>query len=75
MAYVGIGYAGSQELFLKKLAENHSAWLRGDRLPRFFGDRFVVLYDSNTAREFIKKCEIAAEPKELCIYVMDRIDG
>ena len=72
MAYLGIGYSGSDESFLRDLVSEHINWLKGDRLPRFFGDAFIVLYDSNTAREFAKKCKDAAEPGSITIYPMDR---
>jgi hypothetical protein len=72
MAYIGIGYSGTQPDFLREVASHHMAWLKGDRVPRFFGDAFVVLYDSNTAREFAKKCKDAAPPETITIYPMDR---
>ncbi|MBD3241952.1 MAG: hypothetical protein GF331_15285 [Chitinivibrionales bacterium] len=72
MAYVGIGYSGSDERFLRDLVDRHRDWLEGDRVPRFFGDRFIVLYDSNTAREFAAKCFRAAEPHTLSVYPMGR---
>jgi hypothetical protein len=72
MAYIGIGYSGEQTVFLRDLVNRHSAWLRGDRVPRFFGDAFVVLYDSNTAREFAKKCKDTAEKDSITIYPMER---
>jgi hypothetical protein len=72
MAYIGIGYSGERPALLRDLVELHSAWLKGDRVPRFFGDAFVVLYDSNTAREFAKKCKDAAEKDSITIYPMER---
>jgi len=72
MAYIGIGYSGEEPLFLRDFVNQHGAWLKGDRLPRFFGDGFVVLYDSNTAREFAKKCKVAAEKDAIAIYPMER---
>lgn len=72
MAYVGIGYSGENTTFLRDLADEHMAWLKADRLPRFFGDGFMVLYDSNIAREFIRKCREQAEPRALSVYPMDR---
>ncbi|KMQ51985.1 hypothetical protein CHISP_0974 [Chitinispirillum alkaliphilum] len=71
MAYLGIGYCGPNRSFLRDQVNKHMAWLKGDRLPRFFGDGFIVLYDSNTAREFAKKCELAAEKECLITYPMD----
>jgi hypothetical protein len=72
MAYIGIGYCGDDSPFLRNQVEKNIKWLRGDRLPHFYGDRFVVLYDSNTAREFAHKCEIAAGENEICVYPMGR---
>jgi hypothetical protein len=72
MAYIGLGYSGSQPAFLRDFVCRHTAWLKGDRMPRFFGDSFIVLYDSNTAREFAKKCKDAAEINCITIYQMDR---
>jgi len=72
MAYLGIGYSGSDAVFLRTIVEKNMSWLKGDRLPRFFGDAFIVLYDSNTAREFVKKCKAAAEENTITVYPMDR---
>ena len=70
MAYLGIGYSGTDSTFLRQLVSKHGSWLKGDRLPRFFGDSFIVLYDSNTAREFAKKCTDAADDNAVSIYPM-----
>ena len=72
MAYIGIGYSGEQPDFLRDLVRRHMEWLKGDRVPRFFGDSFVVLYDSNTAREFAKKCKDAAAENSITMYPMER---
>jgi len=72
MAYLGIGYSGSKDGFLTEMVNNNIEWLRGDRLPRFFGNAFLVLYDSNTAREFAKKCKDADEENGIIIYPMER---
>jgi len=72
MAYIGIGYCGENTAFLRDFVQRHGAWLKGDRVPRFFGDAFVVLYDSNTAREFARKCLEAAEKNTIVIYPMER---
>jgi hypothetical protein len=72
MAYIGIGYSGENATFLRDIVQRHGAWLKGDRVPRFFGDGFLVLYDSNTAREFAKKCLEAAEKNTIVIYPMER---
>jgi hypothetical protein len=71
MAYIGIGYSGSEPGVLRSLVERHMAWLKGDRAPRLFGDDFVVLYDSNTAREFAHKCMAAAPQDSIRVYPMD----
>ena len=72
MAYIGIGYSGEDPEFLRDCAARHEAWLKGDRLPWFYGDSFVVLYDSNTAREFAKRCRDAAPGNAITIYTMER---
>jgi hypothetical protein len=73
VAYLGIGYSGDNPRFLRDLVEEHVAWLKAERVPRFFGDSFVVLYDSNTAREFAHKCAQAAGDKNaLSVYPMER---
>jgi hypothetical protein len=71
MAYLGIGYSGEKKSFLREQVNNRIDWLKGDRLPRFFGDDFIVLYDSNTAREFAKKCIDADGEDAIQIYTMD----
>ncbi|MDR0306459.1 MAG: hypothetical protein LBI42_06440 [Chitinispirillales bacterium] len=72
MAYLGIGYSGTKKTFLTDLVNENLEWLKGDRLPRFFGDSFLVLYDSNTAREFAKKCIDADQENGVIIYPMER---
>jgi hypothetical protein len=72
MAYIGIGYIGTETAFLKKMSDTNSAWLNGDRIPRFFGDNFIVLYDSNTAREFVRKCRASSAEGAIVIYTMDK---
>jgi len=73
MAYLGIGYSGPDTSFLRDLVNQHINWLKGDRLPRFFGDGFLILYDSNTAREFAKKCKDAASGDEkITFFTMDK---
>ncbi len=72
MSYIGIGYCGEEESFLRKQVNQHIDWLKGDRLPRFYGDGFIVLYDSNIAREFAKKCILAAPYDSVHIYVMEK---
>jgi hypothetical protein len=72
MAYIGIGYTGENAAFLREFVAHHAAWLKGDRMPRFYGEAFVVLYDSNTAREFAKKCQESAGKNSVTIYPMER---
>ncbi len=72
MAYLGIGYSGTKSTFLRDQVNSNIEWLKGDRLPRFFGDSFLVLYDSNTAREFAKICRDADEENAIVIYPMER---
>jgi hypothetical protein len=72
MAYIGIGYMGTEPGFLKNLVEKNMAWLKGDRMPRLYGDSFAVLYDSNTAREFANKCKQTAPQNSITIYPMER---
>ncbi|HAJ78170.1 MAG TPA: hypothetical protein DCO75_00230 [Fibrobacteres bacterium] len=72
MAYIGIGYSGNDKTFLYTQVEKHSKWLKGDRPPHFFGDCFLVLYDSNTAREFAHKCELCSGANEISVYQMGR---
>jgi hypothetical protein len=72
MSYLGIGYTGPIESFLRDEVNKHMNWLKGDRLPRFFGDSFLVLYDSNTAREFAKKCKKDSGPDTIAMYHMEK---
>jgi hypothetical protein len=72
MAYIGIGYSGPTRGFLQELANRNMPWLKADRVPRFYGDGFVVLYDSNTAREFARKAKSAAEKNSITVYPMER---
>ncbi len=72
VAYIGIGYSGDNSSFLREQVSLNGAWLKGDRLPRFFGDGFVVMYDSNTAREFVKKCKASADKNSITIYPMEQ---
>lgn len=72
MAYIGIGYSGRNNVFLRNEVDKYLSWLQGDRRPFFFGDGFLVLYDSNTAREFAKKCEDEAFAGEISVYTMGR---
>ena len=70
MAYIGIGYSGNDATCLREMVRRNSAWLNGDRIPRFYGDNFIVLYDSNTAREFVSRCRRQPFGPELTVYTM-----
>lgn len=72
MAYIGIGYSGSDSDFLQNFVEYHRVWLNGDRQPKFFGKCFLLLYDSNTAREFIGKCLAEAPQDTISVYQMEK---
>ena len=72
MAYLGIGYSGPEASFLREQVNKQIDWLKGDRLPRFYGDDFIVLYDSNTAREFARKCIMADINDAVHIYTMEK---
>jgi hypothetical protein len=72
MSYLGIGYSGPNDSFLHDQVNKEINWLKGDRLPRFFGNDFIVLYDSNTAREFAKKCCNADTSGAVHIYTMTK---
>lgn len=72
MAYLGIGYSGSDQAFLRRCVDEHIEWLKADRVPRFYGEQFLVLYDSNTAREFVHKCQRVSQAGSLTVYPMDR---
>ena len=72
MTYIGIGYTGNDPSFLRDIVERNLAWLKGDRLPRFFGDHFLMLYDSNTAREFVRKCRAELREGKLHVYPVGR---
>ncbi len=72
MAYIGIGYSGDESDFLPEFVEQHRIWLKGDRQPKFFGKCFLILYDSNTAREFAKKCISAAQQDTISIFPMEK---
>ena len=72
MAYIGIGYSGNDSDFLREFVAQHKVWLEGDRHPKFFGNGFLILYDSNTAREFVKKCLSSAPSNTISIYPIDK---
>jgi len=72
MAYIGIGFSGEDDDFLREVVRQNHAWLSGDRVPRFYGDRFLVMYDTITAREFAKVCLGLAPEKTVTVYPMER---
>lgn len=72
MAYIGIGYTGNREGYLTSFFEKEADWISGERRPRFFGDSFVVLFDSNTSREIIKKITVDAQDGSIKIFPMGK---
>lgn len=72
MAYIGIGFSGDDTTFLEDFVAKHQIWLKGDRQPKFFGKCFILLYDSNTAREFAKKCLYEAPEDTISIFPMEK---
>lgn len=72
MSYIGIGYIGTDGQFLREMVDRNTAWLKGDRQPRFYGDQFIIMYDSNTAREFAHRCRESAEQNEIVVYPVGR---
>ncbi len=72
MSYIGIGYSGNDQDFLQTFVERHRLWLKGDRQPKFFGKCFLFLYDSNTAREFARKCVAAAPHDTITLFPMEK---
>ncbi len=68
MAYIGIGYSGADPLLFQTILEKHKSWLEGDRQIKSFGDSFIILYDSNTAREFAHKCLVEAPQDTISLY-------
>lgn len=72
MAYIGIGYSGHIEGYLKSFFERENEWIYSERKPRFFGDSFVVLFDSNTSREIIKKISTDAPKDSIMIFPMGK---
>ena len=72
MSYIGIGYSGNDQDFLQNFVEQYRFWLKGDRQPKFFGKCFLFLYDSNTAREFAKKCMASAPNNTITLFPMEK---
>lgn len=72
MAYIGIGYNGNIEGYLKSFFDRENDWIIGERKPRFFGESFVVLFDSNTSREIIKKISKEAPYNSISIFPMGK---
>ena len=73
MAWLGICYDGPDSEFLPSTIEKHKQWLKGDRIPRIFGKHFIVIYDSNTAREFVKKIKSELEQGKIVVYTIPSI--
>lgn len=72
MTYIGIGYTGNTEGYLNSFFEKEKEWISGERKPRFFGDSFVVLFDSNTSREIIKQISQDAPKGSISIFPMGK---
>lgn len=74
MAYIGIGYTGEDAEFLARFVEQNNSWLNYERQPVFYGKQFLVLYDSNIAREFVKKCTDAASAEAITLFYMEKTE-
>ncbi len=72
MAYIGIGYSGNDPDFLVKIVDEYKTWIEGERKPKFFGNGFLLLYDSNTSREFVKKCVESAPLNTISAYPIEK---
>jgi hypothetical protein len=70
MAYLGIGYEGEDPDFFHARVRECDTWLTAERTVRFFGDRFIVLYDSNSAREFVHVCLAHARTRDITVFEM-----
>jgi hypothetical protein len=73
MAWLGICYEGPDSGFLITMVEKHKSWLQGDRVPRMYGNSFMVIYDSNTARELVKKIEYDLSKGRILVYTIPSI--
>lgn len=73
MAWLGICYEGGDNEFLPEAVKRHNAWLSGDRVPRLYGKNFIVIYDSNTAREFVKKLTKEIVTGKLVVYTIPSV--
>lgn len=70
MAYIGIGYSGTKEGALTAFFEQNSEWIHGERRPRFFGKEFVILFDSNTTREIVKKINMELGEESIAVFTI-----
>lgn len=73
MAWLGVCYEGEQNDFLPEVVREHEDWLKGDRMPRMYGSNFFVIYDSNTAREFIKKIKNKLAGGRIVVYTIPSV--
>lgn len=73
MAWLGICYEGVDSDFLPSALRKHEAWLSGDRMPKLYGSNFVVIYDSNTARELIKKLTSELATGRIVVYTIPSV--
>ena len=73
MAWLGICYEGYDEEFLSSAVARHQSWLKGERTPRMYGKNFIVIYDSNTAREFVKKIKKELHSGKMIVYTIPSV--
>lgn len=73
MAWIGVCYEGEDSGFLPSMVEKYQPWLKGDRIPRMFGENFIVIYDSNIAREFLKKIKTELKTGNIIAYTIPSI--
>jgi len=70
MAYIGIGYSGKEENALTAFFDRNREWIHGERRPRFFGSNFVILFDSNTTREIVRKLHTEFGSQEISVFTI-----
>lgn len=73
MAWLGICYEGEEANFLPRVVEENHEWLKNDRIPRVYGSHFVLIYDSNTAREFLKKIKSQLKTGKITVYTVPSV--
>jgi len=70
MAYIGIGYSGKEDGALTAFFDRNREWVHGERRPRFFGSDFVILFDSNTTREIVKKLNTELGSDTIAVFTI-----